>query len=340
MRRILLIVAYDGTEYHGWQIQENGNTIEGELNRAIFKLTGEVIEVIGASRTDAGVHGLCNRAVFDTASTIPAERFCVALNTYLPNDIRVISSKQVADDWHPRKCATHKTYEYRIDCGDTENPLISRYAWHIRSRLNIENMKKGASFLVGEHDFTSFCSVKGKALSNVREIIKCEVICKRRTLYGIGGEDRAVEKSVSTNAGKEFAYENIGKESIGSDKGKKPVLDNAGNSLLDNDGKLVSGEIVIRITGNGFLYNMVRIITGTLVQVGMGKFTPEDIKKMIEAEDRCTAGQTAPPMGLTLVKIEDVKSGDIYIRDSEGEYSVAGQRYEAGKTYSFGFEVD
>ncbi len=268
MRRILLIVAYDGTEYHGWQIQENGNTIEGELNRAIFKLTGEVIEVIGASRTDAGVHGLCNRAVFDTASTIPAERFCAALNTYLPNDIRVISSKQVADDWHPRKCATHKTYEYRIDCGDTENPLISRYAWHIRSRLNIENMKKGASFLVGEHDFTSFCSVKGTALSNVREIIKCEVICKRRTLYGIGGEDRA---------------------------------------MFNNDGKLVSGEIVIRITGNGFLYNMVRIITGTLVQVGMGKFTPEDIKKMIEAEDRCTAGQTAPPMGLTLVKIEDVE---------------------------------
>ncbi len=268
MRRILLIVAYDGTEYHGWQIQENGNTIEGELNRAIFKLTGEVIEVIGASRTDAGVHGLCNRAVFDTASTIPAERFYAALNTYLPNDIRVISSKQVADDWHPRKCATHKTYEYRIDCGDTENPLISRYAWHIRSRLNIENMKKGASFFVGEHDFTSFCSVKGTALSNVREIIKCEVICKRRTLYGIGGEDRA---------------------------------------MFNNDGKLVSGEIVIRITGNGFLYNMVRIITGTLVQVGMGKFTPEDIKKMIEAEDRCTAGQTAPPMGLTLVKIEDVE---------------------------------
>ena len=246
MPRILLTVAYDGTEYHGWQIQDNGDTIEGELNRAIEQLTGEVTEVIGASRTDSGVHGLCNRAVFDTKSTIPPERFYAALNTYLPDDIRVMSSCEVADDWHPRKRTTHKTYEYRIECSDVANPLRARYVWHMKGPLDVDKMKEAAKRLLGEHDFTTFCSVNGTALTNVRTIIDIDV---------------SVEEY---------------------------------------------GEIVIRVKGNGFLYNMVRIIAGTLVHVGMGRFTPDDVAAMLEAKDRTKGGPTAPPQGLTLVKIEDV----------------------------------
>ena len=267
MRRILLIVAYDGTNYHGWQIQDNGDTIEGELNKAINRLTGERVEVIGASRTDSGVHGLCNRAVFDTESTVPADKFAVALNSFLPDDIRVRESKEVVADWHPRKCATHKTYEYKIDCGEVANPMLRNYAWHVRGPLDVNAMKEALTFLIGEHDFTSFCSVNGTALTNVRTIIDI-------SLEVISGTYNGVLENVEPG--------------------------------YDEKGRLISGQLVIRITGTGFLYNMVRIITGTLVHVGMGRFAAEDVKSMLDAMDRTKAGPTAPPQGLTLVKIEDV----------------------------------
>ena len=268
MRRILLIVAYDGTSYHGWQVQDNGCTIEGELNKAINRLTGEVVSVIGASRTDSGVHGLCNRAVFDTNSTVPAEKFAAALNSFLPDDIRVMESKQVADEWHPRKCKTHKTYEYRIECGNIMSPLNARYAWYVRGPLDIENMKMAAGYLVGEHDFTSFCSINGTALTNVRTILGLDILVEGRKSNGY------MESCLPR---------------------------------YNDEGSLVDGLITIRVTGNGFLYNMVRIIAGTLVAVGSGRFKPEMINAMLAALDRSTAGPTAPPQGLTLVRIEDVE---------------------------------
>ncbi len=256
MKRILLTVAYDGTNYHGWQLQDNGDTIEGELNKSLKILTGDDICVIGASRTDAGVHALCNRAVFDTESGIPAERFAEALNTYLPEDIRVTESVKVDDDWHPRKVATHKTYEYRLDCGRIANPLMNRYAWHVPVIPDVDAMNEAAKVLLGEHDFTSFCSVKGTTLTNVRTIYNIEV---------------------------------------------KDITD--GSRLLQgNEHK----EIVIRVTGNGFLYNMVRIIAGTLFEVGRGKLTAEDVREILEAKDRTKGAVTAPPQGLTLVEIKDV----------------------------------
>lgn len=267
MRRILLIVSYDGTNYHGWQVQDNGDTIEGELNKAICTLTGEVTEVIGASRTDAGVHGLCNRAVFDTESPIPADKFAAALNSFLPDDIRVTFSKEVDSDWHPRKCSTHKTYEYTIDVGEVANPMVRNFAWHVRCPLDVDSMKKGAKYLTGEHDFTSFCSVNGTALTNVREIIKIDLETLPRKSNG-----------------------QLGQDSI----------------LYNEEGRLISGQIIIRITGTGFLYNMVRIIAGTLVHVGMGRFDSDEVEKMLAAKDRTKAGPTAPPQGLTLVEIRDV----------------------------------
>lgn len=247
MRRILLTVAYDGTEYHGWQAQDGVRTIEGELNASIEKLTGEAVEVIGASRTDAGVHSLCNRAVFDTDSSIPADRYAAAINTYLPDDIRVTSSREVSADWHPRKVKTIKTYEYRIDRGRIPNPLRVRYAWNVWGELDTDAMRRAASYLIGEHDFTSFCATASQAEDKVRRIVSIDI------------EER---------------------------------------SSFD--------ELIIRVKGYGFLYNMVRIIVGTLIQVGFGKIIPDEIKCILEACDRTKAAETAPPQGLTLINIEDV----------------------------------
>ena len=251
MRRILLTVAYDGTEYHGWQVQDNGPTIEGELNRAIEELTGSVTEVIGASRTDAGVHGKGNRAVFDTESSIPAERFAAAVNTFLPPDIRVMNSREVDSDWHPRKVKTVKTYEYRIDRGIIPDPMSVRYTWNVWGDLDTDAMRKAAGHLVGEHDFTSFCAAASQVEDKTREIISIDI-----------------EESAATGE---------------------------------------AGELIIRVKGYGFLYNMVRIIAGTLIAVGQGKATPEEIKAILEARDRTRAFETAPAKGLTLVSIVDAE---------------------------------
>lgn len=243
MKRIRLRVAYDGTAYSGWQIQPVALTVEKVLDDAIHRLTGEDIHVIGASRTDAGVHAMGNVAVFDTESGIPADRFSYALNRYLPDDVIVQESDEVAIDFHPRHCDTRKTYCYRILNTEFGIPQKRNYTWNVSGSIDISRMKKAAEYLVGEHDFKSFCCVRTQAESTVR------------TIYSIDVDRR-------------------------------------------------DDEIHIIVTGNGFLYNMVRIIAGTLIQVGKGRFEPEYVKQMLEACDRTQAGQTAPPQGLTLVKIE------------------------------------
>lgn len=243
MRRIKLTVAYDGTNYCGWQIQPNGITVEEVLNRALSRLTGEKLRVTGASRTDAGVHARGNIAVFDTASTIPAERFAYAVNPLLPEDIAVVNSEEVPQDWHPRYQNSVKTYEYRILNREMPDPLRRKYTWHVSFPLDIDKMRTAAEYLKGEHDFRSFCSIHTGAATTVR------------TVYML----------------------DIGK---------------------------TGDEIVIRISGNGFLYNMVRIIAGTLTEVGRGFRTPGNVKKILEAEEREKSGATAPPQGLTLISIE------------------------------------
>ena len=242
-RRIMLTVAYDGTDYHGWQYQDNGKTIESELNKALSTLLNEEIMVIGASRTDAGVHALCNIAVFDTKASIPAGKFAYALNQMLPSDIRVRKSEEVAVDFHPRKVKTRKTYEYHIDCEEFPNPIKQRYSHFTYTPLNVSLMQQAANDLIGQHDFTSFCSVNSTALSPVRMIT---------------------------------------------------------DILVTQNGC----DIVISVTGNGFLYNMVRIIAGTLVKVGCGQMKSDDISDILMNCDRTVAGPTAPPQGLTLVGIE------------------------------------
>ncbi|MBQ9142265.1 MAG: tRNA pseudouridine(38-40) synthase TruA [Lachnospiraceae bacterium] len=242
-KRVRLIVAYDGTNYHGWQVQPGMITIESELNCCLSALLQEEIQVIGASRTDSGVHALGNVAVFDTTARMPAEKISYALNQRLPEDIRIQKSEEVASDWHPRHCDSRKTYEYYIYRGEFPLPTKRLYSLHTYHKLDVARMQEAASYLEGEHDFKSFCQTGAQVESTVRTIYKVEV--------------------------------------------------------LEN-----GAELIIRVCGNGFLYNMVRIIVGTLLEVGQGKRRPEDMKDIIEAKDRAAAGPTAPAHGLLLYKYE------------------------------------
>ena len=156
MKRVKLIIAYDGTNYCGWQIQINGITVEEVLNKAISELTGVETAVIGASRTDSGVHAMGNVAVFDTESKIPGEKFSFALNQRLPNDIRIQKSEEVPLEWHPRFCNSTKTYEYKILNRKFDMPTQRLYTHFVYMPLNVEKMKEAAKYIVGEHDFASF----------------------------------------------------------------------------------------------------------------------------------------------------------------------------------------
>ena len=242
----MLTVSYDGTAYSGWQVQPGRETIEGVLNRCICELTGEAVEVIGASRTDSGVHALGNVAVFDTESLIPAEKFSYALNQRLPEDIKIQKSEEVPPAFHPRRCESRKTYEYRIYNAPFPLPVKRLYAHFTYVPLDIDLMNRAAAYLVGEHDFKSFCSVDTQAQTTVRRVDCVEV---RETLQP-------------------------------------------------------GREIVIRVAGRGFLYHMVRIIAGTLMEVGRGNIPPESVQDILAACDRQKAGPTAPACGLTLVGCE------------------------------------
>lgn len=241
--RIMLKVAYDGTSYSGWQIQPNAVTVEGVLKEALKDLFGEDIMVIGASRTDAGVHAMGNVAVFDVETRILPEKISYALNARLPEDIRVVFSDAVAEDFHPRHTDCIKTYEYSIWNYKFENPKERLYCHFDYGKLDIENMQKACEYFIGEHDFTSFCSTGTQVEDKVRTIYSLEV-------------------------------------------------------------RTEGHKVKIRVCGNGFLYNMVRIIAGTLIKVGKGDILPAEIENIIAGKDRQLAGPTAPARGLTLVEIK------------------------------------
>ncbi len=243
MKRIMLTVAYDGTNYSGWQIQPHAETIEGILNRELSNLLHEDIRVIGASRTDAGVHAEGAVCVFDTESRIPPDKFSFALNQRLPADIRIRRSEEADPDFHPRKCDCRKTYAYRIWQDTFPMPTNQRYTYWVHTKLDVGKMRKAASYLVGQHDFASFCSTHTQTENTVR------------TIYFL--------------------------------------------SVLP-EGK----EITILVCGNGFLYNMVRIIAGTLIEIGQGKREPESVKDMLLSRDRAASGPTAPAHGLCLMEYE------------------------------------
>lgn len=243
MKRIMLTVAYEGTAYHGWQLEPTGITIEEVLNGALSRLLGEEIRVSGASRTDAGVHALGNLCVFDTESPIPPEKIAPALLGRLPEDIVVRASREVDSDFHPRRCDSLKTYEYTLYRDRLPNPLTRRSATFFYRSLDVKAMREAGQYLVGEQDFKSFCAAGSQAETTVRRIVSLEV---------------------------------------------------------EEEGPFLR----IRVKGTGFLYNMVRIIAGTLIQAGLGQIKPEEMKRILEARDRSRAGPTAPPQGLCLMKID------------------------------------
>ena len=303
-KRILLSVAYDGTDYAGFQAQKSGvPTIEGELNRALTELTGVPVEVIGASRTDSGVHARCNLAVFDTESRIPPEKFAHAINVRLPDQICVQTSMEVPADFHPRRCSTVKTYEYRIWNAQMPDPMRRLYTYFSRYRFDIDKMREAAAYLVGEHDFKSFCSTYTSAKTTVREVLAVEV---EEILPGyetaLPGSEIALPGFETALPGSEIALtdsENVSDSR--SDAG--PGSDSVSSAAR------MPREIVIRVTGRGFLYNMVRIIAGTLMEVGRGAKTPDQIPDILNACDRRAAGPTAPACGLTLVRYEILEPG-------------------------------
>lgn len=242
MRNIKLTIEYDGTNYHGWQIQKNAKTIQGVILDAIKKLTREEIVLNGSGRTDSKVHAYGQVANFKTNSNIPPERFAHALNRILPDDIVVKKSEEVDMDFHARYSAQAKIYRYLIYNSKFPSPLLRNRAWYVPYSLNFEEMMRAAEFFRGTHDFSAFRAVGSTVESSIRTISRI-----------------SLEKK--------------------------------------------SDIISLEVTSNGFLYNMMRIIAGTLVDVGRGKFKCEDVKGIIESRDRKKAGQTAPPEGLYLVRV-------------------------------------
>lgn len=245
MRHLKLIVAYDGTNYHGWQVQResDGPTVQGTLEAALYRLTGERVRVTAASRTDAGVHAWGQVVNFATESRIPVERFPLAMNSVLPADVVVRRAEEVGEDFHARFQARRKIYRYVIYNSRVPSPFWRRYAWFIPVHLDQELMREGAGRLVGRHDYRSFCASGSPVRTFVRTVDMLNVERRDNLIY-------------------------------------------------------------ITIAADGFLYNMVRIIAGTLVEVGQGKRSPASLAGTLAARRRETAGETAPPQGLCLLRVD------------------------------------
>jgi len=242
MPRFKFIVAYDGTNYHGFARQKNALTVQEVLEGAISSILQKPIEVVGSGRTDTGVHAKGQCCIFNAETSIEVQNLARAINSKLPSDIVIKDVQIAADDFHPRYAAKNKTYRYQILNSDTRDPFIDKYAYFYPYPLDIERMQEAATYMIGEHDFNCFCSAGGGAHSTVRIIYDLKII-------------------------------------------KQDEL------------------ILIDVCGNGFLYNMVRIIVGTLLKIGSQKLSANDIENIIKSKNRALAGPTAPPEGLTMLEI-------------------------------------
>lgn len=238
-----LLLQYDGTKRNGWQKQGNtDNTIQGKLEAVLEQMYGETIEVHGSGRTDAGVHALAQTANFHAPAVYSPEKIREELNEYLPKDIRVLQAEEAEGRFHARLSAVGKTYEYRIDNGTIADVFQRKYTMREEKPLDLDAMRAASVYLLGTHDFKSFCANKKMKKSTVRTITS---VC-----------------------------------------------------IEEKD-----GIVTIRYTGNGFLYHMVRILTGTLIEVGRKKRAPEEIKDILDVMDRGAAGFTAPAQGLFLKEV-------------------------------------
>jgi len=243
MQRIMLTLRYDGTAYHGWQVQPNGVTVQQTLQDAIEAVTGVRSGVIGCSRTDAGVHADMFCCTFDTDSPLRGDKLCCALNYHLPRDVSVYAAAEVAEDFHPRYMAGGKRYVYRIWNGPQRHPMWEPYAIHQRKVLDVDLLNRAAADFVGTHDFAAFCGADSDLQGDsIRTIRSCTVT---------------------------------------------------------RQGDLV----LLAVEGDGFLYNMVRIMVGTLLEIAAGRMTPDCIPAILDSGDRTLAGPTAPAKALCLERV-------------------------------------
>lgn len=242
MRNLLVEISYDGSHYHGWQIQKNAVTVQEIFQNAVEKVFRSRPDIKGCSRTDSGVHANSYFVSFKTDKNIDAERIVTALNTYLPKDIAVLSCKEVDDDFHARYSVKTKEYIYKLYNGKIRNPFYHNYAYHYRYHIDADYLNSEAKAFIGTHDFSGFCSANSGVEDTVRTVKNFEVFRKDDMVY-------------------------------------------------------------FKVEANGFLYNMVRIMVGTLLFINEGKIKQGELKTVIESRNRKLAGKTAPPDGLYLNKV-------------------------------------
>ncbi len=271
-RNLRLTLAYDGTDFSGWQVQPDAPTIQGTLASAIGRLTGENVLPQGSGRTDAGVHALAQVASFATESPIPTENFLKALNDILPAAIRVLEVSEVPAEFHARRSARAKTYRYRIFREPVCSPFLARYVWHFPYPLDEPGMARAAEEVVGEHDFTSFAAV----------------------------DPERDDSNPSNHQGHPSASLRAGSETRRETQTLAPNVRRIFSSSWEREGD----EFIYSVRGSGFLHHMVRNLVGTFILVGKGTLKVEDIARILEARNRTAAGATAPASGLFLVSVE------------------------------------
>lgn len=269
MRTIRMTVAYDGTNYVGWQVQPNGESVQAAIERAILKQTGEQISVLAAGRTDSGVHALGQVISFQTNSPIPCDGFRKALQKFLEPDVIIRDLQETHDDFHATYSAKKKRYRYVIHNTRIHNPFLRNYVWHRHSRLDDAAMHQAGQELVGTYDFRSFESHWPNKATSVRTVMELTV---RRQHYC------------------PIFFESL--------CGELP-------DVVKESGSEPEGEFIwLEIVADGFLYNMVRTIVGTLIHVGTGRWNADDVRRIRDAMDRSQAGDTAPAPGLYLVEVD------------------------------------
>lgn len=245
--RYVIKVAYDGTAYGGWQMQNNAVTVQDRLTKALREVIGAEVTVKASGRTDSGVHAAGQICHFDAQTTIPPEKIAAALNAVLPEDISVLASAAAPADFDALSCAKKKTYVYRLYVSRYRNPLKDRYSVRVNYGIDYEKLRRAAKFFEGEHDFKAYCASGSTVKTTVRRIFSIEI------------------------------------------------------SVCERDGE---ADIAIRVTGNGFLYNMVRTLVGTMLFYAAGRIKEEDILRSLNDGDRDSVGKTMPAKGLTLESVD------------------------------------